>query len=93
MFVATVRIELHLPYAASLKDKRQVLNRLKDRMKNVGAAVAEVDHADLWQRAALGVAIVAGDAEVLAGRLSALREIVDRQEDAHVLDWVEAHHE
>jgi uncharacterized protein len=93
MYVATVRLELHLPYAASLKDKRQVLNRLKDRMKNVGAAVAEVDHLDLWQRAALGLAVVAGEADALAGRLSALREIVDRQEDAHVLDWVETHHE
>lgn len=93
MFVASVRVELHLPYAASLKDKRQVLKSLKDRMKNVGAAVAEVDHVDLWQRAALGLAVVAGEAEVLAGRLSALREIVDRQEDAHVLDWVETHHE
>ena len=93
MYVATVRVELHLPYAASLKDKRQVLNRLKDRMKNVGAAVAEVDHLDLWQRAALGLAVVAGEADALTGRLSALREIVDRQEDAHVLDWVETHHE
>jgi uncharacterized protein len=93
MYVATVRLELHLPYAASLKDKRQVLNRLKDRRKNVGAAVAEVDHLDLWQRAALGLAVVAGEADALAGRLSALREIVDRQEDAHVLDWVETHHE
>jgi uncharacterized protein YlxP (DUF503 family) len=93
MFVASVRVELHLPYAASLKDKRQVLKSLKDRMKNVGAAVAEVDHLDLWQRAALGLAVVAGEAEVLAGRLAALREIVDRQEDAHVLDWVETHHE
>jgi uncharacterized protein YlxP (DUF503 family) len=93
MFVASVRVELHLPYAASLKDKRQVLKSVKDRMKNVGAAVAEVDHVDLWQRAALGLAVVAGEAEVLAGRLSALREIVDRQEDAHVLDWVETHHE
>ena len=93
MFVASVRIELHLPYAASLKDKRRIVKSLKDRMRNLGAAVAEVDHADLWQRASLGVAVVAGDAEVLAGRLSALRDIVDRQEDAHVLDWVEAHHE
>jgi uncharacterized protein YlxP (DUF503 family) len=93
MFVASVRIELHLPYAHSLKDKRAILNRLKDRLRNTGAAVAEVDHVDLWQRAALGVAIVAGASEVLTGRLSAAREIVGRQDEVQVLDWIESHHE
>lgn len=93
MFVATVRIELFLPHSHSLKEKRAVLNRIKDRMRNSGAAVAEVDHLELWQRAALGVAVVAGEAGVLGGRLSALRDIVERQVEAQILDWVEAHHE
>ena len=93
MFVASVRIELHLPYAHSLKEKRAVLNRIKDRMKNTGAAVAEVDHLELWQRAALGVAVVAGEAGTLGGRLAVLREIVQRHEQVQVLDWIESHHE
>ncbi len=93
MFVATVRVELHLPFTHSLKEKRTILNRIKDRIRNTGAAVAEVDHADLWQRAALGVAIVAGEAGVMGGRLAALRDIVGRQDGVQVLDWVEAHHE
>ena len=93
MFVASVRVELFLPFSHSLKEKRAVLNRIKDRMRNTGAAVAEVDHLELWQRAALGVAVVAGEAGVLGGRLSVLREIVERHEQVQVLDWVEAHHE
>ena len=93
MYVASVRVELHLPFIHSLKEKRSVLNRIKDRMRNTGAAVAEVDHHELWQRAALGMAVVAGEADALSGRLSVLREIVERQHDVQVLDWIEAHHE
>jgi uncharacterized protein YlxP (DUF503 family) len=93
VYVASVRVELHLPYSHSLKEKRAVLKSIKDRMRNTGAAVAEVDHLELWQRAALGMAVVAGEAEVLGGRLAALRDIVERQDEVQVLDWIEAHHE
>jgi len=93
MYVAVIRIELHLPYAASLKDKRQVLNRIKDRMRNAHAAVSEVDHADLWQRAALGVAVVTGSPDGLHTMLNELRSIVDRQDTVQVLEWSVQHYE
>jgi hypothetical protein len=93
VFVAIIRAELHLPFAASLKDKRQVLNRLKDRMRNLHAAVAEVDHADLWQRAALGIAVVTGSADRLGSMLEELRAIVDQHHDVTVLDWSVRHYE
>jgi uncharacterized protein YlxP (DUF503 family) len=92
MYVAVIRAELHLPYAQSLKDKRQILNRLKDRLRATGAAVAEVEHADLWQRAALGMAVVTSSAERLGESLQALRDIVERQDDALVTDWRVEHH-
>jgi uncharacterized protein YlxP (DUF503 family) len=93
MFVAVVKAELHLPHAQSLKDKRQVLNRLKDRLRATHAAVAEVDHADLWQRAALGIAVVTGEPQGLNEMLQSLRDIVERQPEIVVLDWVVRHHE
>jgi len=93
MYVAVVRAELHLPFAASLKDKRQVLNRVKDRMRNLHAAVAEVDYADLWQRAALGIAVVTGSADQLGSLLNELRAIVDHVHEVSVLDWTVRHYE
>ena len=42
----------------SLKDKRMVLRRLKDRLRALNVAVAEVAHQDLWQRAGLGIVTV-----------------------------------
>jgi uncharacterized protein len=59
-YVAILTVELHFPDAASLKGKRQHVRSAKDNLRNrFGAAVAEVDHHDLWQRAALTVACVA----------------------------------
>ena len=93
MFVAVIRAELHLPHAQSLKDKRQVLNRLKDRLRATHAAVAEVDHADLWQRATIGIAVVTGAQAVLTEVLQSLRDIVERQPEIVVLEWNVRHHE
>ena len=63
-FVAILSVELHFPEAGSLKAKRHHLRSARDNLRNrFGAAVAEVDHHDLWQRAALTVACVARDAK------------------------------
>ncbi len=62
-FVAILTVELHFPEAGSLKAKRHHLRSARDQLRNrFGAAVAEVDHHDLWQRATLTVACVARDA-------------------------------
>ena len=59
-FVSILTVELHFPEASSLKGKRQFVRSAKDNLRNrFGAAVAEVDHHDLWQRATLTVACVA----------------------------------
>jgi len=90
MFVGIVRIELHLPAAGSLKDKRQVVRSLKERIRNrVHASVAEVDHQDLWQRAALGVAVVSGEIRQVHEMLQAVRTLVESVPAAQVLDWQE----
>ena len=90
MFVGIVRIELHLPAAASLKDKRSVVRSLKERIRErVHAAVAEVDHQDLWQRAALGVAVVSGEHRQVEEMLQSVRRLVESAHGAELLDWQE----
>jgi uncharacterized protein len=62
-YVAILTVELHFPEAASLKGKRHFVRSAKDTLRNrFGAAVAEVDHLDLWQRATLSVACVSRSA-------------------------------
>jgi uncharacterized protein YlxP (DUF503 family) len=90
MVVGIVRIELFIPGAQSLKDKRQVVRSLKDRLRErVHAAVAEVDHQDLWQRAALGVAVVGPDGGQVHELLNHARRITEEAYAAQITDWQE----
>ncbi len=90
MFVGIVRIELFLPGSSSLKDKRSVLRSLKERIRvRVHASVAEVDHQDLWQRAALGVAVVSGERRQVGEMLQSVRNLVESVHAAQLLDWQE----
>ena len=74
--VAAGRLRLHLPLSHSLKDKRQVLRSLKDRLRaQFNVAVAELDHSDLWQRATLGVVSISDSRSYLDG----LMQNVERQ--------------
>ena len=85
MTVALLSIELHLPMAQSLKDKRMVLRRLKDRLGALNVAIAEVGHQDLWQRAELGVVTVATSDQSAEGTLSSVMKEIDRLEPGLVI--------
>lgn len=62
-YVGILSVELRFPGARSLKDKRMHLRSAKEQLaRRVGAAVAEVDHHDAWQRARLTLACVAREA-------------------------------
>ncbi len=90
MVVGIVRFELHLPGAQSLKDKRQVVRSIKERIRErVRASVAEVEYQDLWQRAAIGFAVVAADGAHVHELLNSARQIVEGYLQAQVLDWQE----
>lgn len=62
MVVGLCTVELFISESQSLKDKRQVLHSLKDRLRGkFNLSVAEVDGQDLWQKAVLGMACVANE--------------------------------
>lgn len=62
MFVGVGRVSVRIPHSHSLKDKRAVVRRLRDRVaQQFGLALREVDGADTWQRADLGFAVCARD--------------------------------
>jgi uncharacterized protein YlxP (DUF503 family) len=60
--VGLLTLELHIAEAQSLKDKRQVLRSLKDRLRNqFNVAVAELDFEDMWQRSVVGVVTISNE--------------------------------
>jgi uncharacterized protein YlxP (DUF503 family) len=63
MPVGLLTLELHIADAQSLKDKRQVLRGLKDRLRaHFNVAVAELDFEDTWQRSVVGVVTLSNEA-------------------------------
>ncbi len=78
--------ELHLASCQSLKDKRRIVKSLKDRLhQKFGVSAAEVDHQDLWQRAAVAVAVVSGDARHAEEVLNSCDRLVQSEPLAHII--------
>jgi uncharacterized protein len=76
-FVCLLEIHLHFPDNGSLKGKRKELSSLKAQLqRRFGAAVAETDHHDLWQRSELTAAMVGREAGDLSNRAAALERYV-----------------
>ena len=85
MTIALLSLEFHLPMSQSLKDKRMVLRRLKDRLGAMNVAVAEVAYQELWQRAGLGVVTVAESDGIAEKTLTAALREVERLEPGLVI--------
>ena len=62
MYVGVAKLGLVIDQSHSLKDKRMVLRRIKDRVRDrLGVVINEVGDQDVWQRAELGCAVVSAD--------------------------------
>jgi len=76
MFIGSMQVELHLPGALSLKEKRFALKSIKTKLRNqFNISIAEIDYHDKWQRSLLGIACVSKDrrfkvAELLKSEIS-----------------------
>ena len=68
MPVAFLTLEIRIEAAHSLKDKRQVVHSMKDRLRNsFNISVAEIEVTDLWQRATIGVVSISSSRDYLEG--------------------------
>jgi uncharacterized protein YlxP (DUF503 family) len=79
-FVCLIEIEIHLPANGSLKGKRKEIVSLKAQLqRRFGAAVAETDHHDLWQRSTLTAALVGRTASIVDDAGAKLGRYVESQ--------------
>src|SRR5262249_52766449 len=87
MVVGISRIVLGIPEARSLKDKRSVVRRVIDRVRNkFNAAVAEVGDLDVHRRAVIGVSVVSNDRRHANEMLDTIGAFVSGASEAVVLD-------
>jgi uncharacterized protein YlxP (DUF503 family) len=78
MPVGVLTLEIELPYSHSLKEKRAVLQKMRDRLRaRFNVAVAELDHQDVWQHATLGVVSISNSQTLLE---STFRQVLEESE-------------
>ncbi len=92
--IGVLTIELRIEHAHSLKDKRQVLRSLKQRLRNShNISIAEIDYQDLWQSALLSAVTVSSSRQLAEQILQAverdtIREVGEMLVSA-TLEWVD----
>lgn len=84
-----VRLELELPYATSLKDKRQTVRSLKDRLRRKNVSVVEPNHQDVWQRATVEIALAAVSRSAAEEKREEVRRALLNYEELAILEWRE----
>jgi uncharacterized protein len=68
MAIVALTLELHIEQAHSLKDRRQVVRSLKEKLRNgFNISIAELDEAVTWQSATLGVTAISRSRDYLIG--------------------------
>lgn len=87
MIVAIGTFEMHFPEVHSLKEKRQILRSLIDKVKaKFNASIAEVADNDLWQRGTLGIAMVANDRVLLQQMGQKIEDILCDHSQVQIMD-------
>jgi uncharacterized protein YlxP (DUF503 family) len=88
MHVGVLQVEISIPDAMSLKDKRQVVKSLKDRIAHGhNVSIAEVGALDEHRRSILGVAMVSNDKRYVEGALSKLVDFIRLAPQASLIDY------
>ncbi len=84
---AAVRFDLHVPESRSLKAKRAAIRPIVDGLRHrFHCSVAEIGYQDQWQRAEIGVALVAESDGQLGRLIDCVARFVDTAADVEVLE-------
>jgi uncharacterized protein YlxP (DUF503 family) len=84
MPIAFLTLELHIEAAQSIKDRRQVVRSMKDHLRtSFNVAVAEMDGAELWNRATLGIVSISASRDYLAGLMKNVEDAATRIANNH----------
>ena len=75
MPIASLTLEIRIEGAHSLKDKRQVVRSLKDKLRaHYNVSVAELEETELWQRATIGVVAISSSKDYLQGQMQLIEK-------------------
>jgi len=87
LYISLLTVEVLIPWARSLKDRRSAVRGLKDRLRSrFNASVAELAYQDKWQRAVIAVCILDSDRRHLESDMARVRQLCEEAQDVQVAD-------
>ena len=85
--IAFVTVELFIPFAHSLKEKRSVVRSLRDQLRaRFNASVSEFGYQDKWQRALIGVCMLNWDKHKLEADMGRVRQLCEEMPNIEIVD-------
>ena len=85
--IGVLLIQLYIPSAQSLKDKRMVLKSLKDKVRlKFNVSISELDRDDKWQAASLGISMIGNDKRYMDGCLQNILSYIERMNGAEITE-------
>src|ERR1700735_5076025 len=79
MPIAAMVLDLRMEHAHSLKDRRQVVRSLKEKLAHgFNISIAEMDEAVTWQSATIGIVAISGSRDYLSGLMKQVESAVTR---------------
>lgn len=88
MVVGLLSLEIHILNSLSLKDKRMVLNHIKDRIRSkFNVSVAEIDYQDKWQRSLIGIALVTSEKGHAEEVLNKIFHLLDTDDNFEIVQY------
>ncbi len=91
MQVGIMEVVLHIPGASSLKEKRKVVRRIKDRIRNkFNVSLIETEGQNTWQLCVLGFAMVAVQQAALERELNKILDVIESEPELSMTEhWIE----
>lgn len=87
MKIASMRLELYIPGAESLKDKRRVIKSLIEKSRNkYNISIAEVDELDIWRKSVIAVAMISNDYSLVEKVFQQIINYIDTIYELELLD-------
>lgn len=89
MTALSAQLTFYIPYASSLKDKRQVRRSIIDKTRQrFNVSIAEVDTQDILQTLTIGIAVVSGEASHAEQSLNTIIRFIEENAEAELMDVV-----
>jgi uncharacterized protein len=77
--IAKLTIDIEIPHAQSLKDRRRVLRSMKDKLRHsFNLSIAELDEGIVWNRATLGICTISASTSYLTGQMRLIDQAIYR---------------